>query len=84
VLAPGGQDLIIDMRGDASDESIRAAVDAMHSGPVDRWITLMTFRHMLLKRAYTKAQFAEMIAQTKFGSPRIDEYDLGLEVSLRR
>lgn len=84
VLAVGCRALIIDMRGDASDQSIRDAVDAMHSGPVNRLITRWTFRHMLLKRAYTRDEFARLVAQTKFGSARIEEDPLGFEVSLRR
>src|ERR1700744_6255109 len=66
VLEPGGQALIIDLRRDASKESITQTVDAMNVGAVNRVITKMTFRFMLLKRAYTKQEFEELIAETKF------------------
>jgi|SRR5580700_1849164 ubiquinone/menaquinone biosynthesis C-methylase UbiE len=54
VLKRGGQALIIDLRRDASRESIRQAVDGMNLGVVNAIITKLTFRFMLLKRAYTK------------------------------
>src|ERR1700746_2589009 len=65
VLKPGGQALIIDLRRDASKKSIAQAVDAMNLGPANRVITKLTFRFMLLKRAYPKRELEELIAETK-------------------
>jgi ubiquinone/menaquinone biosynthesis C-methylase UbiE len=84
VLKPGGQALIIDLRRDAPQESISQAVDAMSLGAVNAMITKLTFRFMLLKRAYTKSEFAEMIAKTKFRSTLIREDLIGLEISLSK
>jgi ubiquinone/menaquinone biosynthesis C-methylase UbiE len=64
VLKRGGRALIIDLRRDASNESITKAVDEMHVGAVNGFVTKMTFRHMLLKRAYNRDEFEEMIAET--------------------
>ena len=84
VLEPGGQALIIDLRRDASKESITQTVDAMNVGAVNRVITKMTFRFMLLKRAYTKQEFEELIAETKFRALEIREDLTGLEIWLTK
>jgi ubiquinone/menaquinone biosynthesis C-methylase UbiE len=84
VLKPGGQALIIDLRGDASKESIRKAVEEMHLGAVNTMMTKLTFRFMLLKRAYTKAELEEMIAETEFRGVEIQEDLLGFEIVLTK
>jgi len=84
VLKPGGRALIIDLRRDATRKSIDEAVDQMHAGPIDRVITKLTFRFMLLKRAYTKSEFENLVGQTKFRSCEISEDCIALEVSLRK
>jgi ubiquinone/menaquinone biosynthesis C-methylase UbiE len=83
VLKPGGQGLIIDLRRDASMESVRQAVAGMKVGMVNGIITKLTFRHMLLKRAYTKSQFEQMIAGTKFRA-EISENLLRVEIVLSK
>ncbi len=82
VLKPGGQALIIDLRRDASMESINQAVQAMHVGRINALITRLIFRFMLLKRAWTRDQFEQMLAQTKFGPADIREELIGLELWL--
>jgi ubiquinone/menaquinone biosynthesis C-methylase UbiE len=84
VLKPGGKALIIDLRRDASLESINQAVAAMGLGLVNRVITRWTFRHMLLKRAYTKAQFESLISQAGIPNSEIREDLIGLEIELRK
>lgn len=84
VLKPGGRALIIDLRKDASRESIYSAVDEMHAGAINGAITKLTFRFMLLKRAYTKCDFENMIQRTKFRSAKISEEGISLEVSLAK
>ncbi len=84
VLKPGGQALIIDLRRDASKESITQAVDAMNVGAVNRVITKMTFRFMLLKRAYTRREFEDLIAETKFHGIEIHDDLIGLEIWLTK
>jgi len=84
VLKPGGRALIIDLRGDASNESIGKAVDEMKVGVVNGFITKMTFRFMLLKRAYTKAEFEEMIGETGFREVEIREDLMGFEIVLTK
>jgi ubiquinone/menaquinone biosynthesis C-methylase UbiE len=84
VLKPGGRAMIIDLRRDASMQSISQAVQAMHLGPVNAMITRLTFRFMLLKRAYTREEFRQLLAQTKFGPIDIREDLIGLELALQR
>ena len=84
VLKPGGQALIIDLRRDASRESVSEAVEQMRLGRVNTVITKLTFRYMLLKRAYTRSEFEQFLSQTKFGHIDIKEDLVGLELSLQR
>lgn len=84
VLAPGGRALIVDLRKDAPLESIDHAVEDMNLGAVGTFMNKLIFRHMLLKRAYTRGQFEDLVAQTRFRSADIFEECIGLEVSLAR
>jgi ubiquinone/menaquinone biosynthesis C-methylase UbiE len=84
VLKPGGRALIIDLRRDASMQSISQAVEGMHLGIVNAMVTRLTFRFMLLKRAYTREEFQQLLAQTKFGPIDIREDLIGLELALAR
>jgi len=84
VLKPGGRALIIDLRRDASNESIAKAVDEMHVGAVNGLVTKLTFRFMLLKRAYTRVEFEEMVAETDFQGVEIREDLIGLEIGLTK
>ena len=84
VLKPGGRGLIIDLRKDASMESINREVDGMGLGPINKMVTKLTFRTMLLKSAYTKAQFQYMLAQANFRSVEIQEAGIGFEISMTK
>ena len=84
VLKPGGQALIIDLRRDASSQSIAQAVDSMNLGACNRIITRLTFRFMLLKRAYTRSEFVALIASTGFRNVEIQESLTGLEILLSK
>lgn len=84
VLKPGGRALIIDMRRDASPKSMRQAAREMKLGPLNREIVYLTFRFMLLRRAYTRAEFEQMFARTDFCKVQIHEGLIGLEISAFR
>jgi len=84
ILKPGGEAVIIDLRRDASRECIEQAVDSMDLSAVNAFITKMTFRFMLLKRAYTAREFETMISKTNFPIAEIKETLIGLEVSLKK
>lgn len=82
VLKPGGLALLIDMRGDATPESMKQAAAGLKTGTLDRWFVYLTFRFMLVKRAYTKTEFERMIALTKLCPLEIREELIGLEILL--
>jgi len=84
VLKPGGKALIIDLRRDASMDSIGQAVHAMNVGVVNGLITKLAFRFMLLKRAYTKSELEQLISETKFHDVEIRENPMGLEILLSK
>ena len=84
VLKPGGRALIIDLRKDTPNESVAKAVDEMDLGTVNRVLTKATFRFMLLKRAYTKSDFEQMISETGFAQAEIRESHIGLEILLTK
>lgn len=84
VLKPGGHAVIIDLRRDASQEVLEQAVNSMQLGAVNSFLTKLTFRFMLLKRAYTAKEFEQMIVKTNFLSAAIAEELIGLEVTLRK
>jgi ribosomal protein S3 len=46
----------------------------------NRIMTRLAFKTMLIKSAYTKEEFQQMLAQANFSSVEIDEGDMGLEI----
>lgn len=84
VLKPGGRALIIDLRGDAPPGAVQEAVSHMGLGRFDAWLTRMAFRFMLIKRAYTKSEFERLFEETQFGSTRIDQSPLGMEIWMEK
>ncbi|HEV2425407.1 MAG TPA: class I SAM-dependent methyltransferase [Terriglobia bacterium] len=84
VLKPGGRALVIDLRRDASRDSVRTAVENMGLGPVNTLVTKLTFRFMLLKRAYTRKEFEQFLSHTRFGPGEIREDLTGLDLMLQR
>ena len=84
VLRPGGCALIIDLRKDAPMRSINQAIEGMRLGGINALLTKLTFRFMLLRRAYTRQDFERFLSQTQFGPNDINESLMGLELSLYR
>jgi ubiquinone/menaquinone biosynthesis C-methylase UbiE len=84
VLRPGGIGLIIDLRRDTPMSEIRKYVAHMGVGMLSRWMTLFTFRFMLLKRAYTKREFEKMLTGIPFHKKEVRIEDLGFEVLLQK
>jgi ubiquinone/menaquinone biosynthesis C-methylase UbiE len=80
VLRPGAEAVVVDLRKDASLDQINAYVKKSGRRRVDTWITIWTFRHMLIKRAYTKQDFMRMAEQSRFGGCQISLSPIGFEV----
>jgi ubiquinone/menaquinone biosynthesis C-methylase UbiE len=84
VLKPGGGAVIIDLRRDVSREAIAGEVQNLKLGPINAFIVRQTFRFMLLKRAYTKGEFRELIANSPFHSGEIQDSLVGVEITLSK
>jgi ubiquinone/menaquinone biosynthesis C-methylase UbiE len=80
VLRPGGQVLVVDLRKDASLEDINRYVKESGRTKIDAWLTRWTFKHMLIKRAFSRDEFDQMARQSRFGSCQIDADLIGFQV----
>ena len=80
VLKPGGKALIIDLRRDVSQNTINQYVDQLGVGFFSAWMMKLTFRFMLIKRAYTREQFGQFVALSPFGRYKVHENPIGFEV----
>jgi ubiquinone/menaquinone biosynthesis C-methylase UbiE len=85
VIKPGGSALIIDLRKDASAESIRQAVADMGLGSVNALLTRWILR-FLLKRAYARQELEQLLVQAGFAPASTDiAHSLtGLEIRLKK
>jgi len=83
VLRPGGRALIIDMRSDASTESISAEVEKMRLGHINRFLTRTTLS-ALRRRAYSRLDVERLVQATPFGRCDITEQPLGFEIWLSK
>ena len=79
VLRPGGNAVVQDLCKDTPRDEIEAYVK--HSGRsfIDAWMTKWTFRHVLLKRAYTRGEFILMAEKSRFGACQISGAGIGFE-----
>jgi ubiquinone/menaquinone biosynthesis C-methylase UbiE len=66
VLKPNGRALILDLRKDASLDDIDAYIGQSGLGWANSVIYKLTFRYLLLPRAYSRQQFAAMAASSAF------------------
>jgi len=83
VLRPGGQALVIDMRGDASNAALDAYVAEMGLSYLNALLTRLIFR-TLRNRAYRKDDLQGMAAETPFAGAEIVEAPIGFDVWLRK
>jgi ubiquinone/menaquinone biosynthesis C-methylase UbiE len=79
VLRPGGKGVVIDLRRDVSMREIKSYLGHVGLSAWNRWLTLLIFRFMLLKRAYTKQEFEEMLAKVGFKEAEVRVTDIGME-----
>ena len=79
VLRPGGIGVVIDLRRDTPMSAIRDYVDQTGMSWINRWMTLLTFRFMLLKRAYTRQEMQQMLGQVPFHKVEVQEIAIGME-----
>jgi ubiquinone/menaquinone biosynthesis C-methylase UbiE len=84
VLRPGGSALIIDLRKNASLDDIDSYINSVDLGWMNSLIYKLTFRYLLLPRAYSRESFLAMASSSSFGGAEIEESGIGLEVTLRK
>ena len=84
VLKTGGKALILDLHKDAPAEVIREQIRGMRLSWLNARITRFIFRFVLLKRAYTRADFERFVAATKFARCEPRENGMELEVWLSK
>ena len=59
-------------------------VDGLKLSAWNSWVTKMTFKHMLLKRAYTEQKIESLAAASDFESCEIIKNQVGMEIRLIR
>jgi len=84
VLKPGGKGLLIDLRKDASRDAIHKMVGQMGMGFASRIFTRLTFRFMLLRRAYTENQFRDFFSQANFRKVEFQSTATGFAIRFER
>jgi len=84
VLRPEGEAVVVDLCKDASLDEIDTYVKQSKRRWIDAWMTKWTFRHVLLKRAYTGEEFIRMAEKSRFGTCQMNAGPLGFEVRLTK
>ena len=84
VLKPAGFAVIVDLNHDATPALIAEAVRNMQLGPINGWITRMTFKHMLIKRAYRAEDMRAMAYRSRFKGCELTLEGIGFEAVLRK
>jgi ubiquinone/menaquinone biosynthesis C-methylase UbiE len=83
VLRRGGTAVIQDMSRDASHGDIAQEVERMQLGRLSSFMTKGTLE-MLKRRAYSRAQFERLAADSPFAACEIQTEGIGLEVRLTK
>ena len=84
VLRPEGEAVVVDLCKDASLDEIDTYVKQSKRRWIDAWMTKWTFRHVLLKRAYTGEEFIRIAEKSRFGTCQMNAGPLGFEVRLTK
>jgi ubiquinone/menaquinone biosynthesis C-methylase UbiE len=84
VLKRGGSALIVDLRKNASLEEIGAYIESLDLGWMNALIYRLTFRFLLLPRAYSRESFMQMASRSSFGAAQLQESGIGLEITLKK
>jgi ubiquinone/menaquinone biosynthesis C-methylase UbiE len=83
VLRAGGRAVIQDMSSDASSADIAEEVKRMELSAANAFFTRSTLA-MLRRRAYSRAEFEKVVAQSAFRTGEVRIEGIGLEVRLHR
>ena len=77
VLRSGGHAMLIDMRRDVSVPELQRYVNGLGVSRLNRWFMMLSFRGMLIKRAYPIEEIRRMAVEAGWADPRIDTSPLG-------
>jgi ubiquinone/menaquinone biosynthesis C-methylase UbiE len=84
VLRPGGQAWIYDLRREAGVDEVDGEVRGIRLGAWNAAITRLTFRWILLPRAYSRMDMERMARESQFGGCEIRPAGIGFEARLRK
>jgi ubiquinone/menaquinone biosynthesis C-methylase UbiE len=84
VLKAGGKVLIVDLDKNASDAGIDEYVDSMNQNWINSLFVKLTFKHGLLKWAYSKSQIKDLATKSRFGGCEILDEGIGFEAWLEK
>jgi hypothetical protein len=76
--------LLIDLKGNAKPDAVSRLVDGMKLTRINRLMTRLTFRFLLIKTAYTRQEFEQMLAQAGFSKTEIVEEEIGFEIRMTK
>src|ERR1700733_2696641 len=79
VLRPGGTGVIIVLRLGTPLPGVQRYIYHMALNALNRWVTTLTFRFMLLKRAYTKPELEKMLEGIGFAKAEVRTDEIGME-----
>jgi ubiquinone/menaquinone biosynthesis C-methylase UbiE len=80
VLKAGGRALIVDLRKDVTKAQINEYVHQMNLNRINSFFTKLSFKHLLLKWAFTKGQIEDLVTSSKFGGCEILDEGIGVEI----
>jgi ubiquinone/menaquinone biosynthesis C-methylase UbiE len=84
VLRFGGAASIVDMSRDVDDDTINREVSSMGLNTFNSLMTRWIFKNSLIKRAYSREQFAALVARSPFKKANIAEEGISLEIHLTK
>jgi ubiquinone/menaquinone biosynthesis C-methylase UbiE len=84
VLRPGATAVIDDLRRDSSLADIDREVAGMDINRFNGFVTKWTLATMLRRRAYSAAEFGELVAASPFRTARISDDGIGMRIRLTK
>ena len=84
VLRPGGEAVVQDLRKDVSLAEVDDEVRRMGLSRLNAALTRLTFRTVLLQRAYTRTSMEALVARSRFGSCSIAEAGVGFDCRMAK